>query len=197
MVVDPTDARYPQSLAACGSPPLTVLGQWPLGNGPATAVIASAQVPAALLLQTYALARQWRNEHLTVISGFQSAAEAEVWSVLWREVQRERGAVRLVKVLARGMMQRLPADQRRAMDAGRLTLLSPFPPKEKRSTRANALLRNEVAARLAGVALVPHAHCGSSTFDLARKLLRSGVRVVTLPHASNADLLTAGAVPQR
>lgn len=188
MQIQASDSTYPAALVACGSPPLTVRGRWPLPDQPSIAVIASAQMPAALLLKTHDVAQEWRKRKLTVVSGFQSSAEAEIWAVLWRDVKRGRGDVHLVKVLARGMLKRISAEQRAAIDAGRLTLLSPFDSKQRQNSKPNAFLRNEVVARLAARLFVPHAHAASSTLNLAARLVQGEAVVETIAHSANHHL---------
>jgi predicted Rossmann fold nucleotide-binding protein DprA/Smf involved in DNA uptake len=87
---------------------------------------------------------------------------------------------------------RQPRECQRAIDAGRLLLLSPFGDKDKRVTAELAAERNGFVATISDEVLIPYAAPGSKTEILALNLLKSGKRVYTLSdHPS--PLFAAGA----
>lgn len=186
---------YPPALIAHGVqvPFITICGQWPLTTRPAIALFSATKAPGGVILQAHDLAQQWRQQAITLISGFQSPVEEEVWTVLWRDVVNQTGAPLLVKVLARGMLQRFSPQEKAALAAGRLTIVSPFAEGVRRATRETAMERNRVAAALAETVLIAHAHEGSATWQLTHETLAWGKRVVTLNHPANAALLALGA----
>jgi len=97
---------------------------------------------AADLQQTF---KAWRDAGRCVISGFHSPLEQQCLEILLR------GKQPIVMALARGLgAVRLPAAQRKALDEGRLMIISPFPVAEKRVSADLARQRNRFAAALAG-----------------------------------------------
>ena len=102
------------------APPLTIRGpfNWLSGTDhPTIALFSSVKAPAKAILQAHEWAQQWRTQPVTIISGFHSPVEEEVWSVLiqdlvdFRSPLPEQNGPRLVKVLARGMVQRFSAQE--------------------------------------------------------------------------------------
>ena len=72
-----------------------------------------------------------------------------------------------------------------AFDAGRLLILSPFPPKEKRITAALAEARNCFVGALADRIFVPHAAPGSRTLALVNEMKSAGK--IMLASFQNSD----------
>jgi len=65
--------------------------------------------------------------------------------------------------LARSLAKiRLPGDWRRALENGRLLLLSPFEKRPRRPTRESSHQRNELVAALSDEVLIIHAEPGGS-----------------------------------
>ena len=129
--------------------------------------------------------------------------EEEVWDVVWTGFKpgksRKPGANDadpvLIRVLARGMYRRIPAEQRQAINNGRLVLISPFTENIRRASKRTAIKRNKVAAALADKILIAHAEPGSSTFALAQEVMAWGKPVYTLDHPSNNALIGIGVKP--
>jgi predicted Rossmann fold nucleotide-binding protein DprA/Smf involved in DNA uptake len=65
-----------------------------------------------------------------------------------------------------------------AFDAGRLLILSPFPPKDKRITATHAEARNRFVGALADRIFVPHAAPNSRTLAICDQLKSSGKQIV-------------------
>lgn len=188
------DAQYPhqisQFLQADAPQSLFFLGQdwlWPTAATDSIALICSAKAPAGVLLAVHDLAQQWRQQAITIISGFHSPVEREAFTVLLRGPQ-----ARLLLCPARSLPRQLPADQRQALASGRLGYLSPFGPSVRRASKRTARTRNRLAAALAGQLLVAHARPGSQTFQLAQEALAWGKPVFTLDHPENQALLECG-----
>jgi len=172
------DPAYPQRLSqrlGSDAPPLTILGStnWIDGTAhPMVALFSSVKAPARAILQAHELAQQWRTEPITIVSGFQSPLEKEVWSVLIRDIVSPHAAPpeqvgpRLVKVLARGMVKRLSPQEQHGVTMGDVVLVSPFDEQVRRATRQMAFTRNLVAAALADRIVVGHAEEGGSTARL-------------------------------
>lgn len=180
---------------------LTVMGIWSMEDErPRIAVFSSAKAPGFVILQANELAKAMRRQPTILISGFHAPVEEEVWDVVWTGFRlgksrnprvNEAGPV-LVKVLARGMHRRIPGNQKRAIENGRLVLLSPFPETVTRASKQLAEKRNRVAASLADEIIIAHAEPGSSTFSLAEEVLGWGKPVYTFDHPSNRALLDLG-----
>jgi predicted Rossmann fold nucleotide-binding protein DprA/Smf involved in DNA uptake len=155
----------------------------------ALALLCSTRAPAGVLLAVHDLAQAWRHSDTVIISGFHSPVEQEAFIVLLR------GPGRLVWVPARSRPTRLPPDVRAALDAGRLTIVSPFDDKVKRATRETAAIRNRFVCEQADAVLIAYAYPGSGTEALAQERLAAGARVYTIDHAANRPLLDGGARP--
>jgi hypothetical protein len=99
-----------------------------------------------------------RDEGRTVISGFHSPIEKECLTILLR------GEQPIIICPGRAIeTMRIPAECRRAFDAGRILFLSPFAEQPGRVTKESAFRRNEVVAALADEAYVAHVEPGSHT----------------------------------
>ena len=171
----------PTGLTAIGDPAL-------LETPNLTALLCSHRLPGDLILATYDLARELRAEGVPVIGGFHAPMEREALRLLLR------GEQPIIHVPARGLEgMRLSKEQRTAIDAGRLLLLSPFEPKE---TRLNAVLaeqRNLLVGALADRILIIHALPGGRLESACRTFLDWGKPVHALPFAGNAHLFALGA----
>ena len=86
----------------------------------------------------------------------------------------------------------MPTEWQKAIDAGRLLLLSPFPEKDKRVSAQLAAERNRFVATISDEVLIPYAAAGSRTEALALDLLKSGKRVYIFSERPG-PLLEAGA----
>ena len=193
-IIEANAANYPSRLRqrlGKDAPSLTIQGptEWFSGTGhPLIALFSSVKAPARLILQAHEVAQQWRAQPVTIISGFQSPLEEEIWAVLIQDIVDFRNpppaqaGPRLIKVLARGMVTRLSAHEQHAIATGDLALVSPFPASVKRATSATALQRNLVASALADQVVIGHAEEGSRTAQLVRRIQPWGLPVAGLVH---------------
>jgi predicted Rossmann fold nucleotide-binding protein DprA/Smf involved in DNA uptake len=85
-------------------------------------------------------------------------------------------------------------DWQKAMDAGRLVLVSPFQEKDKRVTTELATERKRFVATISDEVLIPYAALGSKTESLFHDLISSGKRVYTFGSPANTAMISAGAV---
>jgi predicted Rossmann fold nucleotide-binding protein DprA/Smf involved in DNA uptake len=151
----------PKIISVVGSPA-------PL-SAPMTAFLCSKETPGATILKAFDQAAAWRDAGLCVISGFHSPLEQQCLDILLR------GKQPIVMALARGLSAlRLPAAQRKALDDGRLTILSPFPTTEKRTTADLARQRNRLVAALADEVVFAFVSLGGSLSLLADEITASG-----------------------
>jgi len=90
---------------------------------------------------------------------------------------------------------RLPLEWQKAIDTGRLLVLSPFGDQHKRVTTELATERNRFVVNLADEVLIPYAHPGSKTEALCRTVLAAGKLVYTFYSTASRHLIEMGAVP--
>ena len=169
---------------------LATLGDSILLERPKLALFCSVKCPGKLILDTYDLAQHFREEGITVISGFHSPMEQECLRILLRSKHP------VIWCLARGMLRRIPAkpvDCRAAVAEGRLVIVSPFPDKVCHVTVKTAMIRNRHVADMAAAVIVAHAAPGSKMEALCRDLLATGKPLYTFDHPANAVLIQAGA----
>lgn len=155
-------------------------------GAPGLALLSSSRAPAGVLLQIHDWARHWRQHGPIVISGFQSEVENEALHVLLGGTQP------IVQLLARGMRQRLPPAQNRALAGGRLLLVSPFPDSVGWVSAAQAQVRNRLVCALAQTVLIAHAEPGSKTLSLLDELMAGSKALYTIDHPANRPLLDRG-----
>lgn len=190
----PEDTNYPHPintyLGKEAPPRLAVWGcaaLWPITPNGLLALVCSAKAPAGILLAVHDLAQQWRHEPQVIISGFHSPVEQEAFEILLR------GPGQIIHCPARGLPKRLKPAWQPALDAGRLTILSPFPDSVRRATKETAIYRNRFVAAMADAVLVAYAHAGSSTEQLAQEMVGWGKSIYTLDHPTNGNLIALGA----
>ena len=125
-----------------------------------TAFLCSRRYPASAVLRIYDWAKAARDAGECVMSGFHSALERDVLEILLR------GEQPLVLAPARGLQKTYPPAVKRAMDAGRLLVLSPFPESERRKTGETSRKRNRFMIAVAARVVVGHAGEGSGLLPL-------------------------------
>jgi predicted Rossmann fold nucleotide-binding protein DprA/Smf involved in DNA uptake len=169
------------------APPLLALGPTHLLTQPTLALLSSANAPASILLAVHDLAQGWRRQGPLIMSGFQSPVENEALSVLLR------GPQPVVIWLARGPLQRLPAQYEQPLAEDRLLLIALFGQQVRRVTAETALLRNRLLAQAADKVLIAYAKPESKTEQLAGEVMGMGKTVYTLEHPANGHLREMGA----
>jgi len=164
-------------------------GNASLLNARKLALVCSQRCLGDLILNTYDLARLVRGSGLAIVSGFHSPIEKDCLSILLR------GSDPIIIVQAHRLStSRLPVDWQKAIDAGRLLLVSPFQERDKRVTVELATERNRFVAAISDDVLIPYSAPGSKTEALFRNLIASGKRVYTFESQANAAMISAGAV---
>ena len=122
-------------------PTIKSKGNLSLLDEPLKALFCSNRCPGDLILKTYDIVRAMRNAGVPIIGGFQTPMEKECLRLLLR------GEQPVVVCPARGIdNMRIPRDWRRALENGRLLVLSPFPSTARRPTVELAAQRNEIVA---------------------------------------------------
>lgn len=171
-------------------PSIQTIGDAAILNRPKLALFCSVKCPGKLILDTYDLAKRFRDEGVTVISGFHSPMEQECLRILLRSPHP------VVWCLARGLYRQIPSkpvDCRPAAAEGRLVMVTPFPDTERHITAKTATIRNRLVAEMAVAVVVAHAAPGSKMEALCRDILATGKPLYTFDHPANAALIEAGA----
>jgi len=179
---------YPQSLlASLGSAApaeLWVAGPLKPLDQLKTGFFCSSQCPGSIILKTFDAITQMRDEGQILIGGFHSVMEWECLGILLR------GRHPVIWVPARSIVgMHLKPELAPAFDAGRLLILSPFPPKNKRITATHAEARNHFVGVLADRFFVPHAAPNSRTFALCNELRASGKQVLSVDDVAHQEKL--------
>ncbi len=169
---------------------LNISGDALVLDDPMVGLFCSVKCPGKLILDTYDLAKQFRSESITVISGFHSPMEQECLRILIRSPHPT------VWCLARGLYRQIPAtpvDCRAAVAEGRLVMATQFPDTVTQITKKTAMQRNRLVAELATAIVVAHAAPGSKMENFCHELLAMGKPIYTFDHVDNAILIKAGA----
>jgi len=176
--------------AAYGKSPLHSVGAAAILDRPKVALFCSVKCPGKLILDTYDLAKSFREKGVTVISGFHSPMEQECLRILLRSPHR------VIWCLARGLYRQIPpkpVDCRPAVADGRLVMVTPFPDTVRHITAKTATTRNRLVVEMASAVVVAHAAPGSKMETLCRDILAGGKPLYTFDHPANAALIEAGA----
>lgn len=153
------------------------------------ALYCSARCPGNLVIKSYDLAQKWRANNQSLISGFHSPIEREVLAIMLRS------PTPVCMVLARGLPKRIRPEWRRALDEGRLLIISPFDVGVKRPTRQTATRRNQMVAQLAHSLFVAYAAPGSKTESFCRALIATGKPCLTFDDPKTKHIMAMGFSP--
>jgi predicted Rossmann fold nucleotide-binding protein DprA/Smf involved in DNA uptake len=167
------DSDYPDRLVSrlgIEAPKIiTVVGPAASLSMPLMAFFCSKETPGATILKAFDQAAALRDAGQCVVGGFHSPLEGQCLDILLR------GRQPVVMALARGISAlRLPAPQRRALDDGRLTIISPFASTEMRVTADLARQRNRFIAALADEVIFAFISPGGSLALLAQEIAAWG-----------------------
>lgn len=169
---------------------LRIKGDEEVLNRPKVALFCSVKCPGKLILDTYDLAKRFRDEGVPVISGFHSPMEQECLRILLRSTHP------VIWCLARGLYRQIPSepvDCRPAVADGRLVMVTPFADTVRHITAKTATTRNRLVVEMASAVVVAHAAPGSKMEALCRDILAAGKPLYTFDHPANAALIQAGA----
>jgi predicted Rossmann fold nucleotide-binding protein DprA/Smf involved in DNA uptake len=187
----PADPHWPHLLAKHlghhAPAQVSAVGNLDILQTKPVALFCSVKCPGNLILQTYDLAQKWRDQGVTVISGFHSPMERECLNILLRSPHA------VIICPARNLPRRIEPEFKRPLDEGRLLLLSAFPDSIKRPTIETAHQRNRVVAALAERIFVAYAQPDSKTEFFCREVIAWGKPLCTLDSTVNAGLIALGA----
>ncbi len=169
---------------------IQIVGDATILGRPKIALFCSVKCPGKLILDTYDLAKRFRNECVLVISPFHSPMEQECLRILLRSPNP------VIWALARGLYRQIPSkpvDCRTAVAEGRLVMATTFPDTVRHITAITATTRNRLVVDIASGVVVAHAAPGSKMEALCREILAAGKPLYTFDHPANAALIEAGA----
>ena len=127
------------------------------------ALFCSVRCPGNIIIQTYDCMKALRDAGITAISGFHSPVEKECLNILLRGTQP------VIVCPARGLENmRIKPELKKALENGRLLLLSPFKHDENRINAERADIRNHFIASVADVILIAYAVPGGKLEELCR-----------------------------
>jgi predicted Rossmann fold nucleotide-binding protein DprA/Smf involved in DNA uptake len=130
---------------------LSCIGNADLLNTPLLGLIASRECPGHIMIETLDRIPEWIKERKTIVSGFHSPLEQQVFHSLLRR----KGCV--IKVLARGVRDYRPlAHEQEPLAEGRMLIVTARPSTVTRTTRATALERNRLVLVLTEEHCVPY-----------------------------------------
>lgn len=132
------------------------LGDIGIAEHPKTAFLCSRTYPAKAVLRIYDWAKEMRASSECVMSGFHSRLERDVLDILLK------GKQPVILAAARGLSQRHPPAVRRALEEGRLLIVSPFPASVRRITAATARKRNAFMLSVAERIVIGHLSGGGA-----------------------------------
>jgi predicted Rossmann fold nucleotide-binding protein DprA/Smf involved in DNA uptake len=166
---------------------VTAIGNADILHNKALAVFCSNKCPGNIILKTYDLMRQIRDNGITVISGFHSAIERECLDILLN------GRQPIIICPARSIEgMRIKAEYKKPLEDGRLVVLSPFTEKEKRISSGRALIRNQFVTAMADAILIPYAAPKSKTECFCREIFNWKKLVYTFDTPVNNHLIDMG-----
>jgi len=162
----PTQLPLPERASRCLVSPeqatLHAIGNLALLDEPLLGLLASRECPGHVLLETLERVPEWVKAGRVIVSGFHSPLEQQVL----RSALRRHG--RVVKVLARGMIDyHLAAEEREPLATGHMLVITAFPP-EVETTRASAIARNRLVAALAAELCAPHIRDNSPLSEIVQ-----------------------------
>ncbi len=189
-----TDPQYPSLLKAhlANHAPKTIsaLGNATVLQSKILALFCSVRCPGHLILKTHDLAQQLKQANVTVIGGFHSPIERECLRILLRGTQP------IIICPARSISgMRIWVEYKKAIEKGRLLLLSPFKETQRRNTVETAMDRNRFVAALADTVFVAHASPNSKMEKFCHEVLRLGKSLYTFESEANKFLINIGAKP--
>jgi predicted Rossmann fold nucleotide-binding protein DprA/Smf involved in DNA uptake len=168
---------------------IRVVGDATIIDRSKVALFCSVKCPGKLILETYDLAKRFRNEGVLVISPFHSPMEQECLRILLRSPHP------VIWCLARGLYRQIPSkpvDCQPAVAEGRLVMATTFPDTVRHITAETATTRNRLVVDMADAVVVAHAAPGSKMEALCREVLSASKPLYTFDHPANAGILAIG-----
>ncbi|PKO01227.1 MAG: hypothetical protein CVU42_00010 [Chloroflexi bacterium HGW-Chloroflexi-4] len=151
-------------------------------------IMCSQSCPGDLVLKGFDAAKQIRDQSITVVSGFHSSMEKDIFEILIR------GNQPIVHCLAKAIeAYRIPMNLRPRVESGQLTIIAPnFPIAEKRITKATSEMCNALVLEICDQVLIIHAHEGGNLERTCSQYLPYQKKIYALPSEKNEHLFEKG-----
>ncbi len=138
------------------------------------AFLSSRNTPSSQLIVIYDWATEIRNKDVTIISGFHSKVEKDVFHFL------SKGKQPMVMVLARSEYKQLPEELKPLVQSGQLEIISPLGIKSRLSSTETAMRRNRYMIDIADEVVVGYASPGGNLEKLLKEYEGSGKKIFYL-----------------
>lgn len=138
------------------------------------AFLCSRRVLSSNLIRIYDWATEVRDKGITVVSGFHSDIERDVFHFL------AKGKQPIIMVLAKRSYKRIPKELKPLVDSGRLKIISPFSDDFWLASVDSAKKRNRYMIDMADEVVVGYASPGGNLEKLLREYDGTGKKIVYL-----------------
>lgn len=151
-------------------------------------IMCSQSCPGDLVIKGFDAAKQIREQGKTVVSGFHSSMERDIFEILLR------GSQPIIHCLAKAIEKyRIPQNLRPNIESGQLTIIAPdFSIAEKRITKNTSEKCNKLLMDICDQVLIIHAHKGGS---LVREIIsreKNVSQIFSIISPNNNHLLKLG-----
>lgn len=138
------------------------------------AFISSRRVPSDKLLSIYDWATEIRDKNVTIISGFHSKVEKDVFHFL------SKGKQPMKMVLARSMYRQLPDELKPLVQSGQLEILTLPGISARLSSQETAMRRNRYMIDMADEVVIGYASPGGNLEKLLKEYEGTGKKITFL-----------------
>lgn len=136
--------------------------------------LCSREVQANLLLSIFDWATEIRNQDVTIISGFHSKVEKDVFHFL------SKGKQPMKMVLARSMYRQLPEELKPLLQSGQLEILTLPGVNARLSSQETAMRRNRYMIDMADEVVIGYASPGGNLEKLLKEYEGTGKKITFL-----------------
>lgn len=153
-------------------------------------IMCSQSCPGDLVIKGFDAVKQIRDQGITVVSGFHSSMEKDVFEILLR------GSQPIIHCLSKAIgTYRIPGNLRPRVESGQLTIISPdFLITENRITKSTSERCNALVLDICDQVLIIHAQPGGNLESACSKYLPGQKHIYALPSERNEQLLKQGVV---
>lgn len=168
--------------------PLKAIGDLNNLNHNLLGIMCSQSCPGDLVLKGFDAAKQIRDQGITVVSGFHSSMEKDIFEILLR------GSQPIIHCLAKAIeTYRIPKNLIPRVESGQLTIIAPdFLITEKRITKNTSEMCNKLVMDICDQVLIIHAQPGGNLESACSKYLPGQKHIYALPSERNEQLLKQG-----
>ncbi|MBK7867841.1 MAG: DNA-binding protein [Ignavibacteriales bacterium] len=126
--------------------------------------LASRNVPTLFLIKIYDWATEIRDHNVTIISGFHSKVEKDVFHFL------SKGKQPMKMVLARSMYRQLPDELKPLVQSGQLEILTLPGISSRLSSQETAMRRNRYMIEMADEVVIGYASPGETSKNSSKNM---------------------------